>query len=56
MMNQRPSNKKHINRSYQIASGVSNQRTKFVRFSLKMHDFSPHYKTDGAVNFEKTYL
>ena len=41
MMNQRSSNKKQINMSYQIASGASNQRNKFVQFSLQTYKFAP---------------
>ena len=40
-MNQKSSNKKCINMLYQIASGASNQRTKFVGFTMQMYDSAP---------------
>ena len=41
MMNQRSSNEKQTNMWYQIASSASNQRTKFVGFTLQTCDFAP---------------
>ena len=41
MMNQSSSNEKQTNMWYQIASSASNQRTKFVRFTLQTRDFAP---------------
>ena len=40
-MNQRSSNTKRINMLYQIASGASNQRTKFVGFTMQMYEAAP---------------
>ena len=41
MMSQSSSDKKHINMGYQITSGTSNQRAKFVGFTLQTYDFAP---------------
>ena len=40
-VNQRSSNEKQTNMWYQIASSASNQRTKFVGFTLQIYDFAP---------------
>ena len=41
MMSQSSGDKKHINMGYQIASGTSNQRAKFLGFTLQTYDFAP---------------
>ena len=41
MMNQRSSNKTHINMWYKIARGASNQRANFVGITLHTYDFAP---------------
>ena len=51
MVYQRSSNKKHINMWYQIASSASNQRAKFVGFTLQTYDLQ-----DGVANSEKAFL